>query len=98
MFSAVNPLRLYQFIRHMGFGIVTVKLIGIEVALGMLLFVGIQTVYTAPAYYLMPGTCIVVYPILMLFRCIGTPTVRTTPSWLWNSWVILKRISPSTRG
>lgn len=71
MSSAVNPLRLYQFIRHMGLGIVTVKLVGIEVALGMLLFAGIQTATTAPAYYLMLATGMVVYLILMLFRCIG---------------------------
>ena len=70
-FGALNPVKLSQFIRHSGFGAVTAKLAAIEMSLATLLFVGARDLTTIPAPYLFLGTCIAVYLILMLFRCIG---------------------------
>jgi len=71
MFSGFNLIRLFQFIKQAGFGVVTVKLLLIEIALGALLFLAIQNFQTLSNAYLFLGTCVVVYLILMLFRCIG---------------------------
>lgn len=69
--SAINPVQLFQFIRHMGFGPVSVKLLVIESILAALLFLGIQQGPTASFFSLFLGTFAAVYLILMLFRCIG---------------------------
>lgn len=69
--SAINPVQLFQFIKHMGYGAVTAKLAVIEIALGALLFLGIQKGATASLLNLFLGSFAAVYLILILFRCIG---------------------------
>ena len=70
-YNAVNPVKLFHFIKLTGLNTVTVKLAVIEIALSTLLFVGVQNMLGAPALNLFLGTCIIIYLILLLFRCIG---------------------------
>ncbi len=48
-YNAVNPVKLFHFIKLTGLNTVTVKLAVIEIALSTLLFVGVQNMLGAPA-------------------------------------------------